>query len=463
MIKTSKLRANLPQHQVDVVESGGRSRSGWTKCEIGQNLRFDTERLETYCLANRNERVFDALLVAAAVQFCDHTKARSKTIWGRDIALNVPVHEPHHWSSSAVSGALHKVLSLLTGDRWKINFKLRRTPADPLQQRPFNLPDGLCVIVPFSNGLDSLAASSLAEREHGDRLLRVRMGPRSTNGYTSRRQQISFASVPYHMHYGRRGSVEPSSLSRGFRFALLSGVAAYMCNARQIIIPESGQGALGPALVPVGHAHEDYRNHPLFTNHMQVFLRALFRHNVHYVFPHLWQTKAETLKKFIDKCPNGASWNHTRSCWRDQRHVSVSGKMRQCGVCAACMLRRMSVHAIGRTEVTDTYVWENLSATRFEAGAAPAAKRINPRGASNDYAIAGTLHLDELASLLNSPGNQEGLDLQVFRLSQVLGVGENDIRQRLERLLRKHEEEWKTFLDSLGPKSFVVKWAMEAQ
>ena len=123
----------------------------------------------------------------------------------------------------------------------------------------------------------------------------------------------------------------------------------------------------------------------------------------------------------------------------------------------------MSLHAIDLTEDTNAYVWENLSATRFEAGAAPAAKGIKPKGASYEYAIAGTLHLDQLANLLDSPGNQEGLNLQVFHLSQVLGVRENDIRQKLERLLRKHKKEWKSFLDSLDPKSFVVKWAMGVQ
>ena len=42
-------------------------------------------------------------------------------------------------------------------------------------------------------------------------------------------------------------------------------------------MPESGQGALGPALAPVGQAYADYRNHPLFTGRMEKFLFALLR------------------------------------------------------------------------------------------------------------------------------------------------------------------------------------------
>ena len=455
--------APLPKHRVDVIEANRVERPGWNKCEIGQNLEFNTAALESHCFANWNVRVFDAFVVAAAVQFCDHTKARSATCWGREIALNVPVHEPDHWSSRDVSDPLHAALRLLTGDRWKINFRARRSQVSGPRLNRFQFPDESRVIIPFSDGLDSLAASRLAELKYGNRVLRVRLGRRSLNGHPTIGRWQPVALVPYSVNYGKRGSVEASSLSRGFKFALLAGIAAYLCKAERIIIPESGQGAIGPTLVPVGQSYEDYRNHPLFTNHMEVFLRALFGHSVQYAFPHLWQTKGETLKTFVDECADGAGWKHTRSCWRDQRHVSVSGKMRQCGICAACMLRRMSLHAIGVAEGTHAYLWEDLSAMRFEAGAAPTAKRIKPRGASYEYAVAGTLHLDELANLLNSPGNQEGINLQVYHLSQVLGGRENDIRQKLERLLRRHGEEWKSFLDSLGPKSFVVKWAMGAQ
>ena len=455
--------APLPKHHVDVVEAKGRERPGWNKCEIEQNLKFNTTALESHCFANWNVRVWDAFVVAAAIQFCDHTKARTATCWGRDIALNVPVHEPKHWCSPDVSDPLHAALRLLTGDRWKINFAARKSQVPRPRIPRFEFPDESRVIAPFSDGLDSLAASQLAERKYGNRVLRVRLGRSSANGHPSIGRWKPVALVPYSVSYGNRGSVESSSLSRGFKFALLAGIAAYLCKAKRIIMPESGQGAIGPTLIPVGQTYEDYRNHPSFTNRMEEFLRALFGHTVHYVFPHLWSTKAETLKTFVDECADGASWKHTRSCWRGQRHVSVLGKMRQCGICAACMLRRMSVHAIGLAERRDAYVWENLSATHFEAGAAPGAKRISPKGASYEYAIAGTLHMDHLANLLRSPDNRNRLDLQVFHLSQALEVRENDIRHQLERLLRKHEEEWKTFLDSLGPKSFVVNWAMGVQ
>ena len=136
----------------------------------------------------------------------------------------------------------------------------------------------------------------------------------------------------------------------------------------------------------------------------------------------------------------------------------MSGSFRQCGICAACLLRRMSIHAVGSSEDTKAYVWENLSTVRFAEGAAPAFKNKQPRGALHEYAIAGTLHLDHLANLLRSSANRTSLDQQNFQLSRSLKISEKETRARLERLLGQHKEEWESFIESLGPKSFVTQW-----
>ena len=118
----------------------------------------------------------------------------------------------------------------------------------------------------------------------------------------------------------------------------------------------------------------------------------------------------------------------------------------------------MSIHAVGSSEDTETYVWENLNAVRFEEGAAPAFKNKQPKGALYEYAIAGTRHLDDLANLLGSGANRTSLDQQNFQLSRSLKIPEKETRARLERLLGQHKEEWENFIESLGPKSFVTQW-----
>lgn len=448
----------LPIHRVDVIEPGVRVRRGWVACEIGENVRFDTQGLEAYCFGIWDPRVYDAFLVAAAVQFCDHTKRRPVGHWGRHFELRVPVHDVGLWCSDAVSGELKRVLGLLTGDRWSIEFCTRNQDEPAPRQGQFSVPDGERVIVPFSDGLDSLAVAGLMEREHGHKLIRVRLGERPMPLRRSAGRSVPFVAVPYRVKAGKAGSVESSARSRGLRFALLSGVAAYLSRAERVIITESGQGALGPALVPVGQAYEDYRNHPLFTDRMSRFVAGLFDHEVQYLYPRLWHTKAETLAEFV--ATGGQQWAETRSCWQSQRQVSVSGRRRQCGVCAACMLRRMSVHASGFEERKETYVWERLDVESFEEGAAAGFGNSRPEGALYEYAIAGTLHLDHLASLRHSPANKAVLARQAIQLSQILGASESDTSQRLASLLARHGREWNAFLDSLGDRSFVRRWAL---
>jgi hypothetical protein len=262
---------------------------------------------------------------------------------------------------------------------------------------------------------------------------------------------------------GAKRFVESSARSRGFKFALISGLAAYIANAGEVIVPESGQGALGPALVPVGQAYIDYRSHPLFTVRMERFLAALLRHNVRYRFPRLWKTKGETLADYVAQCREGReSLQETWSCWQDARHGSVEGKKRQCGICAACMLRRLSFHAAGLREPKETYVWERLDATEFSSGTALAFDRKKVTAAMLEYAIAGTLHMDHLASLSRSPAAKSVLELNAFQLGRSCDLTHVEADSRVRRLLAQHEAEWKSFLGMLGPDSFVAAWSASA-
>ncbi len=122
------------------------------------------------------------------------------------------------------------------------------------------------------------------------------------------------------------------------------------------------------------------------------------------------------------------------------------------------------VHAARAKEPKTNYVWEDLSVERYEDGAVPTFGKRQPKGAMHEYAIAGTLHLQHLARLGHRlDENASQLDLDVFRLAEALGssddMAQEQIRTRLFRMLKAHEQEWNAFLDSLGPSSFVARWA----
>lgn len=462
MMAINKKEIELPELRVDVVEPGERARKGWLRCELGTNLKFDTAKMESYFFAQWEPAVYDALLVAAAVEFCDRTRHRPATGWGRDFQLRVPVHDPDLWSRKDVAAALHTALTFLTGDRWQIAFCSRKNPEARPHQRQFLLPSDVSAVIPFSDGLDSRAVAGIVSLELGDRLVRVRLGSKEFDRDKRARHRQPFTSVPYSVRHTGSSFVETSARSRGFKFTLLSGLAAYLAKAGRVIVPESGQGALGPTLVPVGQAYVDYRNHPLFTIRMEKLFAELLGYQVRFEFPQIWNTKGETLARFVRECPEGSSWATTWSCWQDNRHVSVDGKKRQCGICAACMLRRLSVHAAGLTEPNNTYVWEDLQATAFNAGAATAFERQKITRAMREYAIAGTLHLDHLAQIGDSPANRRALEVSAYQLSQACGLSEPETRARLDRLLGQHRAEWRRFVGSLGSDSFVADWAVAA-
>jgi hypothetical protein len=455
MNATKKSSTAEASGDIDVVEQHGRHRRGRVKCEIGKNISFNTGDLESYLFAAHDPVAYDLLLVAAAVEFADRTVRRPQLTWRRKIRVNIPVHDLSRWSVPEVSDALRHSLDFLTGDAWELTFYDAAQPIVYPQQGHFRLPSGIRAVMPFSDGLDSRAVAGLMTREMGHELLRVRLG---TKDYDAKIRGRPFQAVPYKVSGSKGDFVESSARSRGFKFAVISGLAAYLANAGEIIVSESGQGSLGPSLVPVGQGYADYRNHPSYTGKIEQLIRALLGHGVRFRFPRIWFTKAETLRQFVETCGDATGWADTKSCWQQNRQSSVDGVWRHCGICAACILRRMSVHAVGLTEPRSNYVWEDLGAPSFEAGASPSFPEQKITGKMREYAIAGVLHMDHLAGLRSSPANARVLDLNSFKLARSLGLPELDVRANLDRFLAQHEREWRAFLSSLGESAFVAKW-----
>ncbi len=74
MARALEAESPFPLLRVEVHEPGVRPRKGWTACKIGENLKFSTEELASFCFAKWEPVVFDALLIAAVVEFCDRSK-----------------------------------------------------------------------------------------------------------------------------------------------------------------------------------------------------------------------------------------------------------------------------------------------------------------------------------------------------------------------------------------------------
>lgn len=253
-----------PTLALDVIASSERRREDVQVCLIGRDISFKTAALESFAFRNWNNIVFDALVVAATIEFCDRALARKAVIWGREFDLRIAVHDAELWSSSKVYEPLIACLELLTGDRWQIDFVSRTVPEESPRQIVMEFPRDAEAVIAYSDGMDSRAVAGLERAKRGDKLVLVRLGGSDTGVTNAERNKRPFTAVPYKVVLGR-DNAENSARSRGFKFAMIAAIGSFLVKAPVVIVPESGQGSLGPALLPVGQGYPDYRNHPAFT------------------------------------------------------------------------------------------------------------------------------------------------------------------------------------------------------
>ena len=452
-MKSNHSAARIKEKRIEVLEAGRRSRQDSIVLDLERDVKFSTDPLEAYALARSELIIHDAIVVAAAIEYGDKAIKRSSQRWTRRISLCIPVHDPDRWNASRVSTTLREAIEFLTGDYWVIRFEKRLNHVSIPPQEYLDFPVETEAVLPYSDGMDSRAVAGIVRASLGEKIVPVRVGSENRNNPTNNGGRKPFTKVPYKVSC-HMPNKESSVRSRGFKFALISAIAAYLVDVQKIIIPESGQGIIGPVLVGSGHLYPDYRNHPLFTIRMQCFIEALLGMQVRYNFPRIWNTKGETLRKFNSLCGED-DWKSTRSCWRDNRWSSVNGKWRHCGVCAACMLRRVAVHAAGLRESPDAYVCTNMAAATLESAVDPNFTNLNR--AYRDYAIAGVLHMDHLAAMAKVDARSQ-VERHATLLAPTLDRSREETLKDLKTLLLKHAAEWQSYLDSLSPNSFVKQW-----
>lgn len=437
---------------IDAVEPGASIRSGAIAAHIGEALSLSTEGLEAYFFKGWRSELIDLLIVAAAVEFCDLRVRRPSLGWARRLDVRVAVYDVKRWSEPAVVSALTDAVGFLTGDVWSFEFVARTQTSPELRQSCFDIDREATAIMPYSDGLDSRAVAAIVGEKEGRALVRVRLGTGGVDRMGARR--VAFATVPYEVSVDKRS--ESTARSRGFKFAVVTGIAAELANINRIVVTESGQGALGSVLAATGQAYPDYRVHPAFTMRVERLFAAYLNRNLQYEFPRLWHTKGETLAE-ASALSSDFRWADTRSCWQQSRQVGFNGRRRQCGICAACLLRRMSLYRARLDEASDTYVWESLSSSEFEQGAVAEFSHITD--ALREYAIAGTLHLDHLAAMYGSNLHARHVARVGREVATALRIERAEVDVQLRDLLRRHKDEWVSFLDSLGSSSFLHRYA----
>ncbi len=440
--------------KLHVVEKGISPEQGSngdeTVAKINTEIRFNPGILDTYHYEGWKPVHYDLLVVCAAVEFADRRCGRRATRWSRRFQVTLPVLELAAWRQPEVQVRLQDTLRHLTGDEWHFFFVQAANSTDcGAHQRslPFHGDEEFAIA--YSDGLDSRCVSGIFDT--GDSVIRVRV--------TRTRNQIAngehpFDQIPFQV------KVVSSRLrdvrSRAFKFAAIVAIAGHLSGVRRILVPESGQDALGPVLLPLHNVYADYRNHPTFFRRMERFIEALLGYSVAYKQPRLWYTKSETIADFLARPGIGQqSVLSTRSCWQQRWNAIGDGKRTQCGLCAACLLRRMSMHAAGVDEPTDAYTIGDLKAASYDDAVLQGdCKRLSKTMV--EYGIVGARHLQQLAELAGLP--DPALRVHVFEIARATGDSEQDTGYALRRLLVRHAEEWRDFVSAQGQRSFMGSW-----
>ncbi|MGO4386773.1 7-cyano-7-deazaguanine synthase [Microvirga sp. 2YAF29] len=442
----------IPDKRLFVIEKGQKPGRTVPKdaatAEVGQHIRFDAAVLDTFDVKGCEPLHYDLLVLCAAVEFADRRWKRPLG-WRRTLAVTLPVIDLKSWQKPDVLKSLHGVLNHLTGDSWQFTF-VQAKNLSPIgsRQMPLDFGKTKTFAVAYSDGLDSRAVSALSGNKEQALCIRV-----ASNRQRRKNGDSYFTRIPFKVK-GYRGN-ESSFRSRGFQFAAVTAIAAQLSSVPRIVVPESGQGALGPVLLPLHNIYADYRNHPTFFRKMERFIKALQGYQVQFEQPRLWSTKGQTLCAFLSIA--GKSEGHltsTHSCWQTRRVVNVGGR-KQCGLCAACLLRRLSMRAAGVNEEPRTYVVSDLAAS--DAGDALS---IIPQKADRDimveYGSVGVRHLQHLADMSGLP--DDDLRVHAWQIAAALGESYEETLKKLRTMLVTHAEEWRAFLSAQGEQSFLKSW-----
>ncbi|OQW90794.1 MAG: hypothetical protein BWK78_06165 [Thiotrichaceae bacterium IS1] len=431
-------------------------------CVIGKDLKIGYENLQQKCGEELSSIEIDFLSVAGAVAFADRKIRRKTHQWARQLTIHISVYCPEQWGRS--QNKLVECLNFLTGDYWKFEFIKRE---DNLQQgfQQTLLKDikGQTVVIPYSGGMDSYADLNLVKHDEPDVKpflvtieFKKTLETRKSAFHTSHSLDGSDNRAYVPITFSELDHPEISFRSRTFVFFSVAAIVAKLIGSKRILIPESGQGALGTALITLGDEPTFQATVPTFTEKLRNFLTTLWNDALAFEHPYLWNTKAEVLHRLIE-INKADDLLETCSCSRQiARNKGLSGAPQHCGVCSNCLLRRVALVMSGFTDYheKEEYVWKNLDAEDLEL----ATSFSDLETTRNDYEIAirAVLNHQQLADLSTQSENFKDL---VFQLSRSLGESEDLVTTRLENLLNRHCQEWENFLSLLAPNSWIIKIA----
>lgn len=419
------------------------------RCQGGNHFEIDTEVLEHYTFHNLNEFDLDVLLILAAVEYADRRIRRCQgTQWSRTLSLDVAVSRPKHWNMESVRSSLSRTLNVLTGDCWSFKFHQRSISLiNDQKQLPLE-PHGPFVILPYSDGMDSmLLGLTLPSDIKQMRLTAPNRASGASKCFLCEDGYFRI-SIPIRTIFHTDDHPEPSFRSRSFKFLMICALAAWWSNSDIILIPENGQGIIGPVLTPKGLEYEYLGSHPFFTYELGLFVQEALGVTVRFAHPNIWKTKGTVLREAIY---SGATIPKSMSCVMDFRQ-GFGGEI-HCGICSNCLLRRVSLHAASISENQDRYYYSNLN--RSSLGEMSCNTEVHKEHKSHLDIFFHAVQSMERFAKLESGDKSYQIDRHAFELSEIKFCSEEEAASGMRALIATHNKEWESFVSSLSSNSWI--------
>lgn len=425
-------------HRLRLSTDPFRESAGVINAVLGRDIRSEPAEIARHCLAEHRAINEDIATVAESIALADRLFPRHRShSWARCIELEIPVFEVQTFMRSNVRAALDEAVHFLTGDAW--HFRFVKRPGHPLTDGalPFERV-AYSVVMPYSDGLDSFAQAALLAADVGrDNVLKLRSARIGQDRSDLKRQALR---VPRNL--GPMPKKEQTYRSRPFVFLSFAGIGAFVSGAQKVVVGESGQGALGPALLPYGGEWPFRSVHPGFLTRMARYLGLAFSRPIPIELPQVWCTKAEVLGKLREKNLLDG-WEGTRSC--SARPAGRHG-IWACGLCGGCVLRALAART------ADLQVQWDRNAFSLISDTAEACDGMMMSPNERDIVVRSFGTMAEFASILRSRRGAKTIEKEsiLFGTQDILSIGRN-----LADLVRRHDLEWRAFVSGLPERGWA--------
>jgi 7-cyano-7-deazaguanine synthase in queuosine biosynthesis len=283
--------------------------------------------------------------------------------WSRSIEAWMPVRDPAFWQDHRVE--LEGIWTDLTDDELRLHFELDATPAATprMGQRPF--ADHDCVAL-VSGGQDSFAGV-LDLLDAGRKPLMLSHSASGAVNHAQNAVEAIVAGIDPSITRLKLGALktpgadfpgsESSQRSRTLLFVGAAALVAALAGSDEVVLNENGIMAVHVPLTParVGSLSTHTASPPIVAR-MAALASAVLSRPVAVVNRLVHLTKPEVVGRAV-ALGHGGDMVQTVSCWQ------IGRTQRHCGICAPCLLRRISCESHGVADVAyDHDVFDDHSA-----------------------------------------------------------------------------------------------------